>query len=119
MTTPSARAVLLTLALAGLGLRLAWPLADPPQAVSWSSGIWTDPPANTLPARWAIESDDPQVLIAERLVYPLLNAVAWGFWMLVGANRLSSVLLAVLLGASSLGVGDKHARTSPTRPALL
>ena len=31
-----------------------WPLADPPERLSWSSGIFTDPPGNTIAARNAI-----------------------------------------------------------------
>jgi hypothetical protein len=58
--------------LAALALRLLWPLADPPRSISWSSGVYTDPPANTLPARYAVDHGDwTRVRTPERVVYPL------------------------------------------------
>jgi hypothetical protein len=86
-----------------LALRLAWPLADPPQNISWSSGIWTDPPAITLPARYAVEEGDcTKVPLAARFVYPHLNGAARFVWELFGVGRVSGVVLAALIGTAAV-----------------
>jgi hypothetical protein len=109
------RTTVIVAGLAGLALRVAWPLADPAADLSWSGGVLTDPPANTLPARFAIEYGDwTRVPIAERLVYPLLNAVAWLGYSAFGPTRLATQLLAAAIGiATVLALGGALRRSGP------
>jgi len=102
--SPGRRNLLGILLLAVL-LRLAWPMADPADRLSWSTGIYTDPPANTLPARHAVEHGDwNRVRIAARLFYPLLNALAWVAFRLAGVGRAPLQFLAAFLGVATVAV---------------
>ncbi len=95
-------AVLLAIGL-GLVLRIAWPLADPAEGISWSGGIYTDPPANTLPARHAIEQGDWAFgRIPERHAYPLLNGLTWLAFRASGVDRLPMQILAAMIGGLAI-----------------
>ncbi len=101
-TMPAAGAVLLTVAVV---LRVLWPSIDPPDSLSWSGGIYTDPPYNYLAARYALESGDgPTVELSARYVFPLLTAVAHGLGATVGLTRPHTVVLSGLLSAAALAM---------------
>lgn len=107
------------LLLLALALRLAWPHADPPAGLSWSSGIYTDPAANTLPARFAVEK--PAIVPptgGAAVVYPLLNATAWAAYRTLGVHRWSEGVLAALLGVVSVGAMAAALRRGPGRTAM-
>ena len=92
-------------------LRLAWPLTDPPDSLSWSGGIFTDPAYNYLPARLALaHGDGPTIELTARLIYPLLNAVVWGLGHVVPIGPVSVAGLAVLLGLVTLAISAGVAR---------
>lgn len=101
-------ALLLLLAAA---LRLMWPLTDPPDSLSWSGGIFTDPAYNYLPARLALaHGDGPTIDLTARLIYPLLNAIVWGLGHVVPIGPVSVVGLAVVLGLLTLAISADLAR---------
>lgn len=100
--------------------RFAWPLADPPEGMSWSTGSYTDPPSNVLAARYAVQgrpggaTDD-----LAPLVYPALNALARIGYELMGPRRLATVVLAALLGMGSVAFLALALRRGPGERAAL
>lgn len=91
------------LALLAIALRIAWPLADPPDGLSWSGGIWTDPSYNYLAARYALfDPAAPGVPLAVRWVFPLLTWVVEGWGRLFGITRLGTTILSVGLASVAL-----------------
>jgi tetratricopeptide (TPR) repeat protein len=97
------RIAIVLVLLLGVLVRLVWPLADPPDRISWSSGIYTDPAAKTLPARDAIEHGDWSREESPYLsVFPLANALTWMAYRLFGVNRLSHQFLGVLVSLVGL-----------------
>jgi hypothetical protein len=89
--------------LVGVLARLVWPLADPPERLSWSTGIYTDPAAKTLPARDAIELGDWSHEDSPYLaVFPLANALTWVVYRVFGVSRVSHQLLGVFLSLVGL-----------------
>ena len=107
--------------LLGLFLRVAWPHADPAARLSWSSGTYTDPPGNTLPARYAAQFGDADLVpIPERHVYPLLNAIARAGFEIVGPGRLATQIVSALLGiAAVLVVSAAASRAGGDRAGAL
>ncbi|MFN8178646.1 MAG: glycosyltransferase family 39 protein [bacterium] len=85
--------------------RFAWPLADPPEAMSWSSGSFTDPPSNVLAARYAVQGGPGRAIeVPERLLYPALDFLARIAYRTLGVRRLATVALAALLGTLSVAL---------------
>jgi len=84
---------------AAFAVRIVWPLSDPPARLSWSDGVYTDPAAVTHAARNAAlfgewVRDDSRDLV----FYPLLNGITWAAYRILGVSRLTTQLLAALLG---------------------
>ncbi len=91
------------LVLAALVLRLVWPLADPPERLTWSNGELTDPPSIVHAARnkvlfgtWV--RDDSKDLV----FYPLLNVITSAAYSMFGATRLVIQVLAALFGTATI-----------------
>jgi tetratricopeptide (TPR) repeat protein len=85
--------------LIGLTLRLAWPLADPADRLSWSNGVYTDPAATSHAARNAVLfgewiRDESRDLV----FFSLHNAITWIAFRLFGVSRLTTQILSGLLG---------------------
>jgi hypothetical protein len=91
--------------LAGLVLRIVWPLADPADRYSWSNGIYTDPPTMVHAARNAILHGEWVTDYNRDLwIYPLMNGLTWLFYLPFGVGRLPTVVLSALLGTAMVGV---------------
>ena len=100
-------------------LRLAWPLADPPSQMSWSTGAFTDPPSNALAARYEVEARRGEgqrthsINVPERLIYPAYHSLAWIAYETMGVRRLSTVVLAALLGTATIAFLALAVRRGP------
>lgn len=114
---PSFSAALAIALAVALVLRLAWPLADPPSQMSWSTGAYTDPPSNALAARYEVEAGDGDgapaqteggrastINVPERLIYPAYHSLARIAYEALGVRRLSTVILAALLGTATIAL---------------
>jgi 4-amino-4-deoxy-L-arabinose transferase-like glycosyltransferase len=91
------------LVLLAFALRAVWPLADPARRISWSSGVYTDPATVAHSARNAIlfgewARDESRDLV----FYPLFNWITWLAYQGLGPSRLTTQLLAALLGAATV-----------------
>lgn len=113
------RYVLVLLALA-LAARLAWPISDPASHLSWSNGVYTDPPTMVHAARNA-------VLFGEWIrdynrdlwIYPIMNALTWLAYRVGGVGRLPTLVLSALMGAATVGaLAWGLRRTAGPRAAL-
>jgi hypothetical protein len=113
------RSVLLLLALA-LAARIAWPAADPASHLSWSNGVYTDPPTMVHAARNA-------VLFGEWIrdynrdlwIYPLMNGLTWMAYGIGGVGRFPTLALSALLGVGTVGaLAWGLRRTAGPRAAL-
>jgi hypothetical protein len=97
------RAIVVAALLVGAVLRCAWPHADPPERLSWSSGIYTDPTSQTLAARATVEG---RRAYAEDRVYlhafPLANGLVWAAFRLLGVDRQQMQWTAALVGTAML-----------------
>ena len=86
-------------------LRFAWPLADPPEGMSWSSGSYTDPPSNVLAARYAVQGSPAGATFGlAPLLYPALQGLARAAYELMGPRRIATVVLAALLGVGQVAL---------------
>jgi tetratricopeptide (TPR) repeat protein len=89
--------------LGALALRAAWPLADPADHLSWSSGVVTDPAAITQSARnaalWGEWIRDES---RDLVFYPLLNGITYLAYLALGVGRLPVQLLAALFGTAAV-----------------
>lgn len=97
------RALFFGLVALGIFLRFVWPLADPPDRLTWSNGEVTDPPSIVHAARNVVlfgewVRDDSKDLV----FYPLLNGITAGAFRIFGPSRLASVLLSALFGAATV-----------------
>ena len=91
------------LLLVAFALRILWPLADPPDRLSWSNGEITDPPAIVHAARNAVLFGEWQRDESKDFVfYPLLNVVTAGAFALFGTNRLVLQVLSALFGTGAI-----------------
>jgi hypothetical protein len=96
------RGIVFSLVLAA-GLRFLWPLADPPPQLSWSSGVYSDPAAKTLPARHAIEKGDWSFEQSPYVpVFPLANGLAWLTFRSFGSGRLPWQILSTFASLAGL-----------------
>jgi tetratricopeptide (TPR) repeat protein len=107
--------------LAALAVRAVWPLADPAEHLSWSSGEYTDPASITHAARNAVlfgewVRDESRDLA----FYPLFNGITWAAYRAFGASRLTAQALAAVLGTLTvLAVYAAVRRGRGTGAALL
>jgi hypothetical protein len=91
--------------LAGLGLRLAWPLADPAAGLSWSNGIYTDPASVVHAARnAALFGEWIRDGSRDLVFFPLLNVLTWIAYGAFGPSRLATQVLAAVLGSATAGL---------------
>jgi len=103
----------------GCVLRTAWPLADPPEFLSWSSGVYTDGPAIVAAARNDVIGRDQQVNDSERHVYPLLHTMAQVAFQAWGPSRRTTELLAAGLGLGAVVLLAAAVRRAGGRTASL
>jgi hypothetical protein len=96
-----------------LALRIAWPLADPPPTMSWSTGAYTDPASNALAARYEVERQEAAIEVPERFIYPALHSLARVAYQTLGVRRLSTVTLAALLGTATVALLALAVRRGP------
>lgn len=99
MTAPAGRVALGAVLAVAAMTRGIWPLADPAEHLSWSSGEYTDPASITHAARNAVlfgewVRDESRDLA----FYPLFNGVTWVAYRAFGVSRLTTQLLAAVLG---------------------
>ncbi|NNE44393.1 MAG: hypothetical protein HKN12_09300, partial [Gemmatimonadetes bacterium] len=97
------RGLLVLILLFGLAVRFAWPLADPPATLSWSTAVYTDPASKTLPAMYAARFGDWNLSEGQYLrAFPLANALTWASYRALGPGREAHQCLAALLSSGAL-----------------
>ncbi len=107
--------------LGALVLRLAWPAADPPVRLSWSNGIYTDPPTMVHAARNAhLYGEWIRDYNRDLYVYPLTNFLTWLSYLPVGPGRLPTLILSALAGTLTVaGLAWALWRSAGPRAAAL
>lgn len=105
------RAIVVAALVAGAILRSAWPLADPPERLSWSSGVYTDPASQTLAARAAVEgrAAAPEDRLY-RSAFPLSNALTSAAFRVFGVGREAIHWMAALIGTAMIAATALAAR---------
>lgn len=109
----------------GLALRFAWIGADPSPRLSWSNGIFTDPPVMVHAARnavlfghWILDYN------RDLWIFPLMNGLTRAIYALTGPARVPTLVLSGLAGLAAVaavawGVGRSLGRRAAAIAALL
>lgn len=109
--------LLLLLLLLAFALRAIWPLADPADRLSWSTGPFTDPAAIVHGARDAVLFGDWNETGARgHAFFPLWNGIVYACWSLFGVGRLSLQLLTALVATAGVGAAALAARGAGLSP---
>jgi len=113
------RTVLVLTAVA-LAARLAWPQADPASHLSWSNGVYTDPPTMVHAARnAALFGEWIRDYNRDLWIYPLMNVLTRAAYAVGGVGRSPTLVLSALLGALTVGaLAWGLRRTAGPRAAL-
>ncbi|MBZ0267350.1 glycosyltransferase family 39 protein [bacterium] len=84
-------------------LRLAWVSWDPASRLSWSNGIFTDPPVMVYAARnaalfgeWIVDYN------RDLWVFPLANLLTRLAYLLTGPSRVATIVISALAGTATV-----------------
>jgi hypothetical protein len=87
--------------------------------MSWSTGAYTDPASNALAARYEVERQEAAIDVPERFIYPALHSLARVAYQILGVRRLSTVILAALLGVATVALLALAVRRGPGEHAAV
>jgi len=98
---PGLRFALAVVLAGGALLRTAWISADPAMRISWSNGIFTDPPVMVHAARnaalfgkWIVDYNH------DLWVFPLMNALTRLVYLVSGPGRVPTIWLSAAAGVA-------------------
>ncbi|HMB71592.1 MAG TPA: glycosyltransferase family 39 protein, partial [bacterium] len=114
-------AVFVMLLVLAAFLRLAWVSADPTTRISWSNGIFTDPPVMVHAARnhalfgeWILDYN------RDLWIFPLMNGLTRLAYAFTGPGRVPTVMVSALAGVLTVAaVAWALRRTLGNRAAVL